>query len=59
MLGHPIIGHVVAERAGHALHAQLVSQLLRRKDSWTLTADEPGVSKSALPAEIAVHAAAV
>jgi UDP-3-O-[3-hydroxymyristoyl] N-acetylglucosamine deacetylase len=41
MLGPPIIGHVVAERAGHALHAQLVSQLLRRKDSWTLTTDAP------------------
>jgi UDP-3-O-[3-hydroxymyristoyl] N-acetylglucosamine deacetylase len=36
LLGHPLIGHVVAERAGHAMHAQLVSRLLREKDSWKL-----------------------
>jgi UDP-3-O-[3-hydroxymyristoyl] N-acetylglucosamine deacetylase len=34
LLGHPLIGHVVAERAGHAMHAQLVSRLLREKNSW-------------------------
>jgi UDP-3-O-[3-hydroxymyristoyl] N-acetylglucosamine deacetylase len=34
LLGRPLIGHVVAERAGHAMHAQLVSKLLREKDSW-------------------------
>jgi UDP-3-O-[3-hydroxymyristoyl] N-acetylglucosamine deacetylase len=34
LLGHPLIGHVVAERAGHAMHAQLVSRLLREKHSW-------------------------
>jgi UDP-3-O-[3-hydroxymyristoyl] N-acetylglucosamine deacetylase len=34
LLGHPLLGHVVAERAGHAMHAQLVSRLLREKHSW-------------------------
>jgi UDP-3-O-[3-hydroxymyristoyl] N-acetylglucosamine deacetylase len=34
LLGHPLLGHVVAERAGHAMHAQLVSRLLRDKSSW-------------------------
>ena len=34
LLGHPLIGHVIAERAGHAMHAQLVSRLLREKHSW-------------------------
>jgi UDP-3-O-[3-hydroxymyristoyl] N-acetylglucosamine deacetylase len=37
LLGHPVIGHVVGDRAGHAMHAQLVSQLLRQKDCWALT----------------------
>ncbi len=37
LFGHPLIGHVVADRAGHAMHAQLVSQLLRQKECWTLT----------------------
>jgi len=39
LLGHPLIGHVVAERAGHAMHAQLVSRLLREKTSWRLVSD--------------------
>jgi UDP-3-O-[3-hydroxymyristoyl] N-acetylglucosamine deacetylase len=37
LFGHPILGHIVADKAGHAMHAQLVSQLLRQKDCWTLT----------------------
>ena len=36
MFGHPLIGHVVADRAGHAMHIALVSQLLREKSAWTL-----------------------
>jgi UDP-3-O-[3-hydroxymyristoyl] N-acetylglucosamine deacetylase len=36
MLGHPLLGHVIAERAGHAMHYGLVSQLLREKASWAL-----------------------
>ena len=41
LFGHPLIGHVVADRGGHAMHDQLVSQLLRQKDCWTLTYDSP------------------
>lgn len=37
MFGHPLIGHVVADCAGHAMHYALVSQLLRDKSAWTLT----------------------
>jgi UDP-3-O-[3-hydroxymyristoyl] N-acetylglucosamine deacetylase len=46
LLGHPLIGHVVAERAGHAMHAQLVSRLLRDKHSWKLVSD-PEISAGA------------
>ncbi len=46
LLGHPLIGHVVADRAGHAMHAQLVSQLLRQKHCWTLTTHPEAVSKT-------------
>jgi UDP-3-O-[3-hydroxymyristoyl] N-acetylglucosamine deacetylase len=55
MLGHPLIGHVVAERAGHALHYALVAQLLRDRSAWTL------VSSKGLAPELstsAAHAAA-
>lgn len=36
LIGRPVLGRVVAERSGHALHAQLVSQLLKHTDSWEL-----------------------
>jgi UDP-3-O-[3-hydroxymyristoyl] N-acetylglucosamine deacetylase len=36
LLGHPLVGHVVVERGGHALHYALVDRLLRTKakGSW-------------------------
>jgi len=46
LLGHPLIGHVVAERAGHAMHAQLVSRLLREKNSWKLVLSPEAVAKA-------------
>jgi len=39
LLGRPLLGHVVAERAGHAMHAQLVARLLRERQSWRLVTD--------------------
>jgi len=50
LFGRPLIGHVVAERAGHSMHAQLVSQLLRRKDCWTLTTSLPVYSSAPVSA---------
>lgn len=38
LLGHPLIGHVEAERAGHAMHFALVDRLLREKGSFELVA---------------------
>jgi UDP-3-O-[3-hydroxymyristoyl] N-acetylglucosamine deacetylase len=40
LFGHPILGHIVAERAGHAMHAALVAKLLRERKSWELTGPE-------------------
>jgi len=36
LLGHPIVGHLEANRAGHALHAALVQKLLETADAWAL-----------------------
>ena len=36
MFGRPLVGHVVADRAGHAMHIALVSRLLREKSAWKL-----------------------
>ena len=37
LAGHHILGHVVAERAGHAMHTALVSRLLKDRSAWALT----------------------
>ena len=36
LAGHHILGHVVAERAGHAMHTALVSRLMRDRSAWEL-----------------------
>jgi UDP-3-O-[3-hydroxymyristoyl] N-acetylglucosamine deacetylase len=39
LLGKQIIGRIVADRAGHAMHTALVSRLLKDKSLWEETAD--------------------
>ena len=36
LAGRRIEGHVVAERAGHAMHTSLVSRLMRDRGAWEL-----------------------
>jgi len=36
LLGHPLIGHVEAHRAGHALHTAAARELLQDSEAWTL-----------------------
>jgi len=36
LLGHPVIGHVVAHRGGHALHTAFAAQVLGERDAWRL-----------------------
>ncbi len=45
LLARPLLGHVVAERAGHAMHSMLVSKLLREKSSWVLTRNRNSAAK--------------
>ena len=52
LVGHPIVGHVVAHRAGHALHTALASRLLEERDAWMLM-ESPAVAQmlpTAVPA---------
>ena len=43
LLGHPLLGRIEADRAGHAMHAALVSRLLRDHSLWEFaTRPEPG-----------------
>ncbi|HVI08396.1 MAG TPA: UDP-3-O-acyl-N-acetylglucosamine deacetylase [Candidatus Binatia bacterium] len=34
LLGKPVLGRIVADRAGHAMHTALVSRILRDKSLW-------------------------
>ena len=50
LVGHPIIGHVVAHRGGHALHAGFAVKILEDADAWRL------VEAPLAPSEAAAHA---
>lgn len=41
LLGMSFIGHIVAERSGHALHTRLVRQILEQPEKWVLLNMEP------------------
>jgi UDP-3-O-[3-hydroxymyristoyl] N-acetylglucosamine deacetylase len=36
LVGHPIIGHLVAHRGGHALHTSFAARILEESDAWRL-----------------------
>jgi UDP-3-O-[3-hydroxymyristoyl] N-acetylglucosamine deacetylase len=36
LLGHPVIGHLVAHRGGHGLHTAFAAQVMAERDSWAL-----------------------
>jgi UDP-3-O-[3-hydroxymyristoyl] N-acetylglucosamine deacetylase len=44
LVGHPVIGHLVAHRGGHALHTAFAAQVLAETDAWTLV---DGIAESA------------
>jgi UDP-3-O-[3-hydroxymyristoyl] N-acetylglucosamine deacetylase len=41
LVGLPLLGRVVAYRAGHAMHTQLVSRLLADPSAWAITTETP------------------
>jgi UDP-3-O-[3-hydroxymyristoyl] N-acetylglucosamine deacetylase len=43
LVGHPMIGHVVVERGGHALHTAFAARLLEQRDAWDLVEAPAGV----------------
>ena len=36
LVGYPVVGHVVAHRAGHALHTELGRAILADREAWSL-----------------------
>jgi UDP-3-O-[3-hydroxymyristoyl] N-acetylglucosamine deacetylase len=47
LVGNPIVGHVVAHRAGHALHTQLAAEVLADQDAWCLVEAPAAVPEGA------------
>lgn len=45
LAGHQILGRVVAERAGHAMHTALVAKLLKDRSAWRLVTLAPEKAK--------------
>jgi UDP-3-O-[3-hydroxymyristoyl] N-acetylglucosamine deacetylase len=54
LVGHSVIGHLVAHRAGHALHTEFAARILEERDSWRLV---EGVV-DALPISVPIKGAA-
>jgi UDP-3-O-[3-hydroxymyristoyl] N-acetylglucosamine deacetylase len=61
LLGHPVRGHLVVHRGGHALHTAFAAELLRQRDAWHLVDASESVAAPAaarVPARHAVRSAA-
>lgn len=55
LIGRQILGNVVADRAGHAMHTALVSRLLRDESLWEETTLAEGYTRDYPQPEIAAH----
>lgn len=56
LLGRQIVGRIVADRAGHAMHTALVSKLLRDHSLWEETTDATEAHDRVQNTEFAGHA---
>ena len=56
LVGYPVIGHLVAHRAGHALHTEFATKVLESSDAWRLV---ESVGEAAMPLPVGVKDAAV
>jgi UDP-3-O-[3-hydroxymyristoyl] N-acetylglucosamine deacetylase len=56
LVGYPVIGHLVAHRAGHALHTEFAAKILEETQSWRLI--EAPLEPTVLPLASSVKGAA-
>ena len=57
LVGYPVIGHLVAHRAGHALHTAFAARILEQVDAWKIVEGAETVVGAPLPAVSAKTAA--
>src|SRR5437867_13234267 len=48
LVGHPVVGHLVAHRGGHALHTAFAARILEETDAWRLV-DVPSETMVGVP----------
>jgi len=58
LVGHPIIGHLVAHRGGHALHTAFAAKVLEESDAWRLVETPVDAAIASAPVAISVADAA-
>ena len=51
LVGYPVIGHLVAHRAGHALHTAFARKLLEERWAWELV-EEPAAVPTLVPGAV-------
>jgi UDP-3-O-[3-hydroxymyristoyl] N-acetylglucosamine deacetylase len=58
LVGYPVIGHLVAHRAGHALHTAFAARILEEVDAWRLVEASTDQTHAPIPAPVAAPSAA-
>ena len=57
LVGHPVVGHLVAHRGGHALHTAFAAKILEETDAWRLV-DAPAEGAVGVPVGVPAKSAA-
>lgn len=57
LVGYPIIGHLVAHRAGHALHTTFAAKILEEDDAWRLVEAPVDPSLAGVPVPVPIKSA--
>lgn len=58
LVGHPIQGHLVVHRGGHALHTAFASEVIRQSDAWQFVESPADARARALGAPVTVRQSA-
>jgi UDP-3-O-[3-hydroxymyristoyl] N-acetylglucosamine deacetylase len=56
LVGHPVVGHLVAHRGGHALHTAFAAKILEETDAWRIV-EAPAEGMIGMPAAAPAKAA--
>lgn len=56
LLGYPVVGHLVAHRAGHALHTAFAAKVMEERGAWELV-EQPMIPATPAPGTLPIGAA--